>query len=606
MFQKKKSLFSIANYINKELLLEGLLQFKGIHQERILERYKNKQISLKIKVILPKIFYALIFGLLPIMILFPYFQINEDLMESSASTESIIFLGGFFFTLFFFLQFINFFIMGLIESANIMSGMIFRWFETLPISRDKLRKLAYLTVFRSFDIPIIVIIIGFPITILIGTQNVIFFFVALAISILNIIFSFNILILLGNKLNRSLDFNEGSSKRSFTIRLVNLIIFIIVILSSVYAIQWAISSIDVISRSIIEFENPTIINIILSSIPYPFNLSYLISFIIAFEQVSIGFWISIFIGFGFFVILTWWTYLKASKTLERITSVKHYNLKREVSSKKINEKKPEVTIKTCSPIKAYIRKDLIIASHDLNTFLSILMPIILSCIFTFSFSIGNAGVGFFPKRDLFFNLIGILIFNPIISGMLVYGVLNIEISGESIITSLPIKPRNQIAGKLFLMMIIQTLAVLTPLLIYITSEKFLIFLLAVIISQPIIWIFLFLTFELRIYFFCKFKNRYVIQEINPENRLFKWTLIISIQYILILGIIFILFRVYHYQKFVTFVSCFFFISFICFLGVIYFYGKMFPIIPDFKGFPTSNPEFLKEKILRELQKKYIR
>ena len=48
--------------------------------------------------------------------------------------------------------------------------------------------------------------------------------------------------------------------------------------------------------------------------------------------------------------------------------------------------------------------------------------------------------------------------------MLLYGVLNVEISGESVITSLPIKPRNQIAGKLFLMMIIQTLAVLSPLL----------------------------------------------------------------------------------------------------------------------------------------------
>ncbi len=61
-------------------------------------------------------------------------------------------------------------------------------------------------------------------------------------------------------------------------------------------------------------------------------------------------------------------------------------------------------------------------------------------------------------------MISILIFTPIISGMLLYGVLNVEISGESVITSLPIKPRNQIAGKLFLMMIIQTLAVLSPLL----------------------------------------------------------------------------------------------------------------------------------------------
>ncbi len=595
MSQKKKiSLFSIAKYTNKELLLEGLLQSKGIYQLRILERYKYKQRSLKIKVIVSKIVYAIIFGILPIMILIPYFLIIEDLMESSASTESIIFIGGFFFTLYFAMQFFNFFLMGLLESGMIMSGIMFRWFETLPISRDKLRKLAYLTLLRSFDIPIIVIIIGFPITILIGTQNVIFFFVALGISILNIIFTFNILILLGERLNRVLDFNEISSKRSFAIRLVNLISHIIVILSSVYAIQWAINSIDVIFRSIIEFENSTIINIILSSIPYPFNLGYLISFIIAFKQVSIGFWISIFIGLGLFVILTWWLHLKASKTLERITFAKYHNLKRDVSSKKIKEKKTEISIKTRSPLKAYLHKDLTVASHDLNTFLSMLMPIILSSILTFSFSIGNIGVPFFLERDLFFNWIGILVFSPFISGMLVYGILNIEISGESVLASLPINPRDQAKGKLILLMILQTIAVFSPLLIYITSEKFIFLLLTVITSLPIAWIFLVLTFELRIHFFSKFKNHYVIEEINPENRLFKWTLIISIQYILSFWIISLLFTFYIHQDFESFIIFFFSVSLIGSLSVIFIFDKMFPHIPDFKTFPIIKPKYLKE------------
>jgi len=592
--QKKISLFSIAKYANKELFLESLLQSKGIYQIRILERYKNKQRSLKIKVIVTKIVYALIFGILPIMILFPYFQIIEDLMESSASTESIIFIGGFFFTLYLTMQFFNFFLMGILESGTIMSGRIFRWFETLPISRDKLRKLAYLTLFRRFDIPIIVIIIVFPITIFIGTQNVIFFFVALGISILNIIFSFNILILLGERLNRVLDFNESSSKRSFTIRLVDIISHIIVILGSLYAIEWAINSIDVIFRAIIEFENPTIINLILSSIPYPFNLSYLISFIIAFKQVSIGFWISIFIGLGLFVILTWWLHLKASKTLERITFAKYYNLKRDVSSKKIKEKKTEVSIKTRTPIKAYLYKDLTIASHDLNTFLSMVMPIILSCIFTFSFSIGRIGVPFFLERDILFNWVGILIFSPIISGMLVYGILNIEISGGSVLASLPINPRDQAKGKLILLMILQTIAVFSPLLIYFTSEKFIFLLQIVITSLPITWIFLVLTFELRIHFFSKFKKHYVIEEINPENRLFKWTLIISIQYILSFLIIFFLFTFYFYQEFEFFIIFFFSVSFIGFLSVIYIFDKMFPIIPDFKAFSTIKPKYITE------------
>lgn len=450
MSEKKLSLLSIAKYTNKELYLESLLQSKGIYQLRILERYKKKQRILKIKVIISKIIYALIFGILPIMPSLTFIRIVDNLLDLNVSVEKIILIGSIIFTLYFSLQFFNFFLMGLLESGKIMSGRIFRWFETLPISRDKLRKLTYLTILRTFDIPIIVIISAFPITMLVLTQNIIIFFVSLGVSLLNFIFCFDIIILFGERLNRILDFNEISSKKGFAIQLFHILSYVIVILGGVYMIQWILISLDEVIQLIIKIKDLSIINTVLSILPYPFNPSYLISFVITNKQIPILLWINIFIGLGLFITLTWWIHSKASKSLERITYSKFKEIKREKRSTLFKDE-IQVDIKTRSPIMAYLRKDLSIASRDLKTFLTMIMPIIFSCIFTFSFSFISIGETVIIERDLFLNLISILMFNPVISSMLVFGILSIQISGESVLASLPINHRDQAKAKLILL-----------------------------------------------------------------------------------------------------------------------------------------------------------
>ncbi|MHA2269485.1 MAG: hypothetical protein ACXAB8_16940 [Promethearchaeota archaeon] len=591
MPSQKLSLLSLVKYTKNELLLESMLQAKGEHRYRILERYNKKGRSLKLKVLITKIIYAVIFGILPIMPLLTYFQIIENLAESPVSIESIIFLGSILFTLYFTLQFFNFFLMGLLESGMIMSGIIFRWFETLPISRDKLRKVAYLTIFRSFDIPMIVIVLGFPITILIGTQNILIFLVALGISLVNIFFSFNLLIIFGARLSRVLDFNRGSSKRSLLIRLFHILSYLIVILGSIYIIQWVFNSLEEIFRLIIELEYPSTVNLILSIIPYPFNPSYLFSNIITINQGSLESWVSIFIGLGLFIILMWWSHLKASKTLKKIANPKLRKNRKEHRSELV-ENKINISITTRSPIKAYLHKDLSAASHDLKTLLSMIMPIILSCIFSFSFNIVNMSVAIILERDLFYNWVGILLVSPAISSMLVYGVLNIDISGKSIMASLPINPREQAIAKLKLLIILQTLAVFAPLLIYIGTIKFLLLFFTVLLTLPTVWIFLVLTFELRVLYFGKFKNYYVVDEVNPENRFFKWILIVCILYIISFWQISVLISFYLYQGFLySLTFSFFVVDLIGFIIVSAIFENTFPVFPAFKKTSIIQTDF---------------
>ena len=586
VYKEKFILFRFAKLANEELLLKGLLHTKGRYPTKFLEKYKNKPYHFKIKVIATKILYSLIFGILPLLPILTYFQIVENLTSGLVSVENIILTGIVFFGLYFGLQFFNFFLMCIFESSTIMSGSIFAWFRTLPISREKFSKLAYLTMFRSFDIPIIVIILGLPITMLIGTQNLIIFFVCLGISLLNIIFSFDIVILLGKRLNRVMDFNSTNSKKTLAVRMINLLSYVFIILSSVYVIQWAFGNIEAIFLFVIRFEQPAFVNIVLSIIPFPFAPSYLVSLAIIPTEITPALWGSAIIGVGLYVLLIWGIHSKTSEKLGEISHNESTKVKKNLVRDEV-----QVEIKTYSPLKAILHRDLLIISHDLKTFMAIIMPIVLSCIFIFSFNIVYMGDANIVERDIFLYWVSILIFCPIITAMLVYGLSNIQSSGISISASLPINPREQATAKIILLMIFQTLAVFAPLLLYVTNSKFIIFLLVSLISLPFTWIILILTFEFKIYFFNKFKAQYKIEDINPENRIGKWVLIGSIQYIIIFWVIsFVLIIGITFSLLIFFLGA----TFIGLISVVFIFDKVFPIIPEMGGVPKVVPSYFTE------------
>ncbi len=577
MTEKSLSLYAIAKYANQELLLESLLQAKGSYKSLFLERYRKRQRSFKLKVIATKILYSIIFGILPVMLIFTYIEIIQSVDLYPFSNENIIFTGVIFFGLYFVLQFFNFFLMGILESSMVMSGLIFSWFETLPIPREKLRKLAYLTIFRTFDIPIICIILGFPITMLIQTQNILIFFVSLGISVVNIVFSFDLLILFGERLHRVLYSNKTSPKKALAIRLFNIFSYIAVILGTIYIIQWVFGSIEYVFGTMILFEHAQFLNIIFSTLPYPFNPSYILSLTITPTLLSANLWISTFVGLGLFIIITYVIHMKTSKTLLKITNYSAVNTHPVFAKEDIH-----IKIKTRTPLSAFLRKDLSVASHDIKVFLSLVMPIILSCIFTFSFNLGIASSSISIERDILVYCLGILLFCPIISSMLVYGISYIDLSGETVLASLPIIPRDRVKAKLILMMILQTLALFSPSLMYLLNPKFHIFLFATIIATPFVWIFLILTYELKIYFFNKFGKRYVIGDINPEKRIVKWALIICIQYVLNFWITsFVLMFFIHGQ--ISTISTFYAITTIlCIVFGVLVLNRMFPIVREKK------------------------
>lgn len=567
-------LYSIAKFITREVIIQEQIHYSDLFRERLFENYKKGRKFIRNKIIMTKIFGAIIFGILPIIPLITYLQIIQYLNNPLISIEIVVFGGSLIFSIYFMVQFFNFFLLAMINTTMVMSGKSFEWFESLPIPKKALKKLVLFTIFRSLDLPIIVILTAFPIIMFIGTLNFILFLICLTISILNVIFSFFLLLMFAERINRIININEINSKKAFLIRLINLFSYIFIVVASVYLMQWVSNSLDSFFTKFIQSENSALINLILTIIPYPLNCGYIISLFITPNQVSVELWLNTLLGLTTFIILTWAIFKKSVKSLDPTLFSKFKPIKKNFNLKRENI---VVKVKTTSHFKAFLRKDLIIASRDLKAFMSVIMPIFLSFVFTYSYTFINFG-GISPlNRELLLDWLFLFGFNIIISGITINGILNIEEANETIKASLPLIPRDQAKAKLILIFFIQTLAVISPVLLFILNSEFFYFLFSILGILPIMWIFLFIMFEMRIKLFSKMRRHYVTEEIKPENKIIKWAFIYIIAYLLFISFFYILTKIYFYEG-IPGIIIYFSILFIIGIGCnILIFDSFFPI-----------------------------
>jgi hypothetical protein len=576
---KKLPLYSMAKFITREVMLEEQFHFSDAFRTRLFENYKKSQKFLRNKIITTKISGALIFGILPIIPLITYLKIIQYLNNPSISIEIVMFGGSLIFSIFFLVQFFNYFLLAMINTTMIMSGKSFEWYVSLPISRERLKKLVLYTIFRSLDLPNIVILTAFPIIMFIGTLDVVLLIICMGVSILNFIFSFFILLLFAARINRIMDINEINSKKAILIRLLNMFSYIFIVVGSVYFIQWISNSLDIFFSLFLNYEYPALINFFLAMIPFPLNSGYIISLFIKPNQVPFLQWLYSFLGLALFIILIWWIYNKSIKRLDPIIFSRYKPIKKSSLS---DDTSLLVKIKTTSPIIAYLRKDLIIISRDLKAFTSLIMPIIISFVFTFSYSFINIGGIALLDREIILNWLFFVGFNIIISGIIVTGILNIEEANEIIRVSLPIIPRDQAKAKLIVIFLIQTLAVISPILLFITNPALIDVLMTFLGILPFTWLFLFIMFEMRIKFFSRMKNHYVTEEIFPENKTIKWTIIYITVYLLFICIFSALVNLYFTEGIMSVILFSIIVIIIGLVSTTLIFNKLFPDIRNLK------------------------
>jgi len=582
--QKKKSFYSLAKFTTHEILMEGQIASAGAHQARLIEKFKRNKNYVKTQFLALKLVFSILFVFFPILPLTTYLQIDNSLV--SYTPNSIAFITSYILGIYFGITFLYMLMFGMVSTSSFMSGNSFKWLQTLPFSKKEMRKIGFMTLFRNLDYPLVILIFSFPIIMLIGTQNFLIFITSFLVSILNVIFNFSLLVIIGEKLSFLFSESKGQSKRVNTVRLITLFGYFSIAFGSGMIFSLGFSMVD---KFLIKFqtsEPSTILNMTLSLIPFALAPAYLIALSTIPNQVSLPLLSSTLIGMVLFILMIWGLLRLAQRALRTTIST-------EIIVDQVKKKDLLIEIKPTSTIRAYIRKDLISSTRDMQSFMFIFFPIFYPLVLVFSMQgpIINEVTTIGGILILWSAVVGVYLFIP---PMLIAGFLNLEESGASIKASLPLIPRDQAKAKIILMLSIQGISLTFITLILTLLTNSILVLVLFVVTLPIAWSMMLVMFELKIHFFGKMKYKYILEELHKEHKVSKWLLMILIEigiYFAILtgGILLIL----TFDIYVTMLT--FMIIGLTGLSILIFtFTRMFPKVEKMGEFETGG--FLREHV----------
>ena len=526
MARNKLSLYKLAKYTNLEIVMEAQIQSTGANQAKLMEKYKKNKKSVQHQVFALKIVYAILILFVITVPIFAIFQVLESF--GTLPVNTIFFGGSLFFGVFFLMQFIYLLLLGMFNISAMMTGEVFKWYETLPISKRRLQKLGLVTVIRNLDAALIIIILSFPVILAIITQNILLVIISVFLSILNVIFVVSLLVLIAERMSRIFMGDQVSSKKATVIRIITMLSYFIAAMSASLIFQWAINAMRDIFISLAAMSIPDIVNFIITLIPFPFAPASLITLLIDPSEFTPNMWISGLIGTGLLIVSAYFLYKKAVSSMKIVTISSAAEKEIKTKQKRKEFLDVDIDILVRSPIQAYRKKDLSAATRDMQTLMYLILPIILPLVYSaiLVFSIGSAAGGFDQGDVMIFWSI-LMFYQPMISIIITTGFLNMEDGGASILAGLPIHPRDQAKAKLSLLLTIQTLSFFMPVLLFITSSVFIDYLLLFVAWYPISLVFLLIIFSLKIRLFGRMKYKYVLEEVNPNKKTLKWIIMVA-------------------------------------------------------------------------------
>ncbi len=521
----KSKIYAIVKQISYEALLEELLQYRSDATNRLVQKFSKNSLRMKLKFLSNKLFNSVLLVIQPIFLLFTYVNLDQTI-TGNIHFQIVLFAKAINLEFFFVLQFFNFLLLGFFNLSSIMSGRNFQWINTLPLSHKELKKLFFYSIYHNLNLPIITNALSFPIIILLATQNFLVLLVSIGVSILNTIFSLSILIISGEKIVKFMIKHNSKSRKPLFTQLINSFSYVIIIFGGIYIIEIIMNFLVRFVLTLPELIYSPFYNMILFLIPFPFNVSYLILIFTNIPSMHIIFWLNLIYGLGLYLITIYFLLRKTFKSLGTII-IPHFNITNE------NIAEEDIfTIRVKSHYKAFIRKDLLIASRDLQTAMSFIMPLIMSITFAFFFNFSLTS-GNIPLTNILFidNWSVMLGFAPIISAIIVNSILTIDELGRTVMDTLPIIRREQAKSKLSIIILIQILSTLSPTIIYLFNERFFDFFLAFLSALPIVTVYTIVAYLLRIRYFGKKKYYYTLNEIWPENKVGKWAIIFTVNYL---------------------------------------------------------------------------
>jgi predicted permease len=520
MKNKKLSLYALAKYTNLEITMESQYLSAGAHQARLLEKFEKNKNYIKNQSIGLKVASACIIIFIPVLLLFLYDLIVGDIASSTFPVMGSVIVFSSMMSILYMLLLAYLILFGLFTTSSLMSGNTFKWIQTLPLSRKDIRKLGYMTLFRSQSIIIILMVTVIPILLLIITHNILTFFLSMISTLLITMFSISLLIILSAKFSSLFSERSRNTAKANLFRILSLLSFFIIAFGSGLMINFGLALIATLAEIFNVSAPPIALTLFLSYIPIPFAPGFLVGLSLTPSQVPLIIWLSTITGMLVFGLITFLLYEVAVSSLKSV-SQSDFESKRSRKEGSLQKKVPEIEVYVTTPIRAYIRKDLVTSTRDYQSLIFVLMPIIYPIILIISMNPVITNYINSPLSVLILWAIIILgtIFIPLV---LVMGLLNIEESGTTILASLPIIPRDQAKAKFTLMLVVQAISLILMAVILTAMSRSLLVLSLLVITLPFAWTCLLLAFEMKVGLFGKMKYRYVLEEVNKRHKILKW------------------------------------------------------------------------------------
>jgi hypothetical protein len=524
---KNSELYKVSKRVYREAVLHAQLQAAGSNQQRFLERIQKDKVARSQDIIF-KFMTAVYIATLAFLPIIAIFQIYGSYWFHP-NPQWIAFAGSLSIGIFFILQIVILIVFALMLSWGIMSGGPYEWIHTLPFDRKHIQKIGLFTFARSINVQLIIMSLVLPVGVttavsmafgaFLGVGKILLIsLVSIIISLLNTLFNLAILVILSRKLAVVMEEYDFNSKKANFVRISTMLVYFIASMLLVTMIQFGIQKLPFLFQiNPLSSNSASTLNIVLSFIAFPFSMAYLLTgLLVNFSMIPNLVIVGSVTGSLLYAIIIYFIVRKALNTLRNISSpdIKRFDPKRE---KTILQ---DISIKSSTPTRAYMKRDISIITRETQQIMMLIMPIMIPVYtailgFTGAFTeiLGNTGL-----TDLSIVLMGYVVMNTYV---LCVSLTNIETGGETITASLPIDTRQQFKAKLPYFFSTIILASLLAVLFLIGTPIFyptLFLVLALLPSFPLIGI---ATMLFKVRLFGKLKHKYVVEEINQKHKVLK-------------------------------------------------------------------------------------
>ncbi len=532
--KSNKQLRKIAKWVYYDMFYTSTLEMAGSQKATYLEKMSEGKEPVANQNWAFRILNAIFLLILTVFPLLTVMQLLEQADASTIPLDHLIVNGTLAMLLYCGLMVVYLILFGLLTLAGMFGAKSFDWLTTLPLTLGEIRKISFYTFFRGFNLQMLALFLCTPLSVIIAMiirrQLLLLPFVlSLGMSFVLLVVSLWGLIFTSTFLHKKLVENQDSDKKSTLVRILSVGTYTLGTFGIIILLQYLTPLLTDLPGNIWFDDN--LIEILLPLFSFlPTLTAPVVLFVGGFTPAMFGDpMLLVFLIIGLLL-----SYPVCKKIYEK-TLDQFYKATIEKIQVK-SEGGPEVTledvqIETRSPIKAFIRKDLLSLTKDMNVLMMAIMTWIFPLLTLF---VTDTSMIDDPEIAAFSLMFTLVIYVAMGTFMFNIALNYLDSDVNNLNASLPLIVREQVIGRVGMAAVVLIPSALPASIILAILQNNPIFLWYQFVFIGIYFTYILLMIMLKTAFFGKINDVYTLSMVSMNNKTLKWI----IYYVIVIAIIF--------------------------------------------------------------------